>query len=374
LQSSAHTGTTSADALRYEYAIRDHLGNTRLTFTDKNNNGRIDITTTASTNEVLQENHYYPFGMAMSGPWMDDAARNNLYQYNGKELNEDFGLNWYSYGVRWYDPFIGRFWSADPIIEKFPWATPYNYAENKVPNAIDLWGLQALVVNQTENADGRITQIGVSFQSQNGVQVNNNASVNGTPVTQNVLVLHTDSNGNTVSPPTTQDALNPLQLAASQNGTVTTAQNSSGFSDSNTVDYAPLDPAITTRTTIVAQVRTINGVQISGTPGGTDGRVTPVATLTGNLATRVAALQNANGGGALVDVSIQYSNQDYQNLSATAQAASIDNTLNPVVPTTVIGPPNPNMTFQPNNVPVPTQGVGGQPMGVHVSAQVVTPQ
>ncbi len=37
-----------------EYCIKDHLGNTRLTFADKNNNGQIDVTTHGSTNEILQ--------------------------------------------------------------------------------------------------------------------------------------------------------------------------------------------------------------------------------------------------------------------------------------------------------------------------------
>ena len=102
-----NTGTTSANALRYEYSIKDHLGNTRLNFTDKNANGKVDVTTTAS-NEILSESHYYPFGMAMSGPWMDDAsARDNQYKYNSKELNSDFGLGWYDYGARWYDASLG---------------------------------------------------------------------------------------------------------------------------------------------------------------------------------------------------------------------------------------------------------------------------
>ncbi len=104
---NTNTGTTSADALRYEYNIKDHLGNTRLTFTDKNGNGIVDVTS-GTDNEVLQENHYYPFGLAMSGPWMNDAAIDTKYQYNGKEMNDDFGLGWNDYGARWYDASVGR--------------------------------------------------------------------------------------------------------------------------------------------------------------------------------------------------------------------------------------------------------------------------
>ncbi len=72
---------TAGASPRYEYTIKDHLGNARLTFSDLNANGKIDQTTTA-TNEVLQENHYYPFGLSMNGAWINSAtALDNLHRY-----------------------------------------------------------------------------------------------------------------------------------------------------------------------------------------------------------------------------------------------------------------------------------------------------
>ena len=41
-----------------------------------------------------------------------------------------------------YDPAVGRFTGVDPIADKFAHITGYNYAENRVPNGIDLHGLQ----------------------------------------------------------------------------------------------------------------------------------------------------------------------------------------------------------------------------------------
>ena len=127
--------------LRYEYTLTDHLGNARVTF--YNNNGQA---------RILQENHYYSFGMAMNGSWKDTptAGNKNPYLYNGKELNEDFGLNWYAYGARYYDAAIGRFTGVDPIADDFPWVSTYNYAENEPIANIDLHGLQKLPFGEAD--------------------------------------------------------------------------------------------------------------------------------------------------------------------------------------------------------------------------------
>ena len=130
-----NTNVTTASttvAFRYEYAIRDHLGNTRLMFADLDNLGTI------SSNEILQENHYYPFGMNMEGVWMNDAgAKDSKYQYNGKELNDDFGLNWNDYGARWYDAGIGRWNAGDPMASKFPSLNTYNFSLNNPARITD---------------------------------------------------------------------------------------------------------------------------------------------------------------------------------------------------------------------------------------------
>ena len=46
------------------------------------------------------------------------------------------------YGFRYYLAEIGRFTGVDPIADQFPHVSVYNYAENRVPGGIDLWGLQ----------------------------------------------------------------------------------------------------------------------------------------------------------------------------------------------------------------------------------------
>ncbi len=46
---------TSPTAYRYEYSIKDHLGNARISFTDKDGDGYVEVFNSAS-NEVLQEN------------------------------------------------------------------------------------------------------------------------------------------------------------------------------------------------------------------------------------------------------------------------------------------------------------------------------
>ena len=104
----------------FEYNIKDHLGNTRLTFLDANNDGTISVDPDqAYNNEVFQENHYYPFGLKLDGWWMDRPFSEQDKKYNGKELHQDHGFNWYNYGARFYDPVLSRFTSVDPLSSSF---------------------------------------------------------------------------------------------------------------------------------------------------------------------------------------------------------------------------------------------------------------
>jgi RHS repeat-associated protein len=116
-------------------------GNTRLMLADKNGNGIIEVTNNPATCEIIQENHYYPFGLNHEGPWlMNDAARDNLYQYNGKEWNVDFGLGLYDFGNRWQDPALGRFTAVDRFAEKYAFQSAYVMAANDPVKFVDVNG------------------------------------------------------------------------------------------------------------------------------------------------------------------------------------------------------------------------------------------
>jgi RHS repeat-associated protein len=125
---------TSGYKFSQKYALRDHLGNTRLTFSDANNDGTI------TQADIEQENHYYAFGLNMEGNW-NGAAGPNKYQYNGKEWNDDFGLGWNLYEARPYDPATGRFTGIDLLADVYSTQTPYAYASNSPVTFIDFMGM-----------------------------------------------------------------------------------------------------------------------------------------------------------------------------------------------------------------------------------------
>jgi RHS repeat-associated protein len=80
---------------------------------------------------LLEETHYYPFGLVMAGISSKAAGSlNNKNKYNGIELNNDFELNTYDAFFRELDPQIGRWWQIDSKAEKLYHLTPYNSMAN----------------------------------------------------------------------------------------------------------------------------------------------------------------------------------------------------------------------------------------------------
>ncbi|MEO0556459.1 MAG: RHS repeat-associated core domain-containing protein [Bacteroidota bacterium] len=121
-------GYVSVENGNYEYVYNyvDHLGNVRLSYTDANGDG--DIT----TNEIVKESNYYPFGLTHKGYNNNVSSLGNSvakkYMFGGKEYQDELDLGWYDVSARNYDPALGRWMNLDPLAETMRRHSPYNYA------------------------------------------------------------------------------------------------------------------------------------------------------------------------------------------------------------------------------------------------------
>jgi len=129
------------------YELTNHLGNVLAVISDRRtphqNVNNIDYYEADVTSATL----YYPFGMELK----TYAADSNGYRFgfNGMEKDDDIkgSGNSLDFGARIYDSRLGRWLALDPLMNKYPGWSAYNFAANNPLYFIDGDGRDIIPTN-----------------------------------------------------------------------------------------------------------------------------------------------------------------------------------------------------------------------------------
>jgi len=101
---------------------------------------------TDGTGQAIQHLHYLPFGE----DWVDQRnSWNTPYTFSGKEKDAETGYGYF--GARYYDSGLSIWLSVDPMSDKYPSMSPYNYCANNPVILVDPDGRDCDVKVNEEN-------------------------------------------------------------------------------------------------------------------------------------------------------------------------------------------------------------------------------
>jgi RHS repeat-associated protein len=164
----------TAGVYSYVFNYTDHLGNVRLSYG-----------LNANVLTIFEESNYYPFGLKHKGYNSNNLQASYKYKYNGKELQDELGLNMYDYGARNYDPALGRWMNVDPLAEQMRRWSPYNYCFNNPMKFTDPDGMGPEIIHPTfqDNATKQ-AYVGTVEKAMGGMyKVTSDPLINGGNIT-----------------------------------------------------------------------------------------------------------------------------------------------------------------------------------------------
>lgn len=114
---------------------------------------------------ILEETHYYPFGLPMAGissisaGGIESKSKFNGKEIQNKEFNDGSGLEMYDFKFRFYDMQIGRFFNLDRLADKFAYMTPYQFCSNNPIWFREIDGLEGIKYTQVDKNGNKTTVV-----------------------------------------------------------------------------------------------------------------------------------------------------------------------------------------------------------------------